>query len=216
MAVVRWQINPIKNFSCYSLGETPSKWHQSRKAVYSWRNYSARGQLMKRQLPRTSLYFILFTLLGSLLAVTTAISANAADLSYSEEAIINVDCPDEDCPGYVAPPAMSCEKAPTWAPSIDAMSKEDTWLPGEFGVVYMNLRFEDGLAVDCTTAIKPSGRVSGSFDITDENWGEESECSDDNCLAKDWTQFGGYFTVPAKAALTKTTFSATYTVTWTP
>jgi hypothetical protein len=172
---------------------------------------------MKQQLSRFRAYFILFTLLGSLLAVTTTISANAADLTYSEEAIINVDCPntDEDCPGYGAP-ASNCETVPTWAPSIDAMYKEATWSPNEFGVVYMSLGFENGLDANCMPTIEPSGKIRGSFDITGENWGQESECSDDNCLAKDWTQLGGYFTVPAKADLTTTRFSATYTVTWTP
>jgi hypothetical protein len=170
---------------------------------------------MKQQLSRFRAYFILFTLLGSLLAVTTSISANAAD--YSEEAIINVDCPntDEDCPDDGAP-ASNCETVPSWAPSIDDTYKERTWSPGQMGIVYMNLGFDDGLAADCTTPVKPSGKIRGSFDITGEDWNEYSECSDDNCPASGWTRLGGVFTVPAKATLTKTSFSATYTVTWTP
>lgn len=172
---------------------------------------------MKQQLSRFRAYFILFTLLGSLLAVTTVISANAADLTYSEDAIINVDCPntDVDCPGYGAP-ASNCATVPSWAPSIDVMYKEATWSPEEFGVVYMSLGFENGLDANCMPTIEPSGKVRSSFDITDEDWDEYSECSDGSCNAKDWTQIGGYFTVPAKAALTTTTFSATYAMTWTP
>jgi hypothetical protein len=178
---------------------------------------------MPQQLSRSSMFFILFVLLGSLLAVTTPISANAAD-SYSEEVTIEVICPDTEmgCPDYVEPPTPpACEGMeafPVWGPSVDPASANSIWFPGDPGAVYMELGFEAGLDEDCMP-INPTGIVVSSFDIADESWGESSECSGGGCAADSLIamNIGGFFTVPTAAELARAgMFSATFAVTWTP